>query len=70
MNASTKSMPIVVHCLGWVIPTLNTWIYFDLLASSSAIAQKIAYVAGKLSQVGIMLVDAAIFVIDYLLVFA
>lgn len=55
MNVSTKPMPIIVLCLGMVIPTLITWIYFDLLASSSATAQKIAYAAGKLSQVGIML---------------
>lgn len=56
MNASTKPMPILVLCLGMVIPTLITWIYFDLLASSPAMAQKIAYAAGKLSQVGIMLI--------------
>jgi uncharacterized protein len=55
MNRSTKPMPIIVLCLGMAIPTLITWIYFDLLASAPAIAQKFAYAAGKLSQVGIML---------------
>ena len=49
-------MPVIVLCLGMVIPTLITWIYFDLLASSPSIMQKTAYVAGKLSQVGIMLI--------------
>jgi len=38
------------------IPTLITWIYFDLLANAPAMAQKIAYALGKISQVGIMLV--------------
>lgn len=49
-------MPVVVIILGMVIPTLITWIYFDLLASSPAIAQKAAYALGKLAQVGILLV--------------
>ncbi len=49
-------MPILVIFLGMVIPTCITWIYFDLLANAPEIAQKIAYAAGKLSQVGIMLV--------------
>ena len=49
-------MPILVIILGIVIPTCITWIYFDLLANSSPIAQKFAYAVGKLSQVGIMLV--------------
>ena len=38
------------------IPTLITWIYFDLLANAPATVQKIAYALGKISQVGIMLV--------------
>ncbi len=49
-------MPILVIILGMVIPTCITWIYFDLMANSSAIEQKSAYAVGKLSQVGIMLV--------------
>jgi uncharacterized protein len=56
MNASTKPMPSIILCLGMAIPTLITWIYFDLLASSPAIAQKTAYAAGKLSQFAIMLI--------------
>ena len=38
------------------IPTLITWVYFDLLANAPAMAQKTAYALGKISQVGIMLV--------------
>ncbi len=49
-------MPVVVIILGMVIPTLITWIYFDLLASTPAFAQKAAYALGKLAQVGILLV--------------
>ena len=53
---SRQRIPILVVVLGMAIPTLITWIYFDLLASAPALAQKTAYVFGKLSQVGIMLV--------------
>ena len=57
MNAmNQKRMPIIIIILGMAIPTVITWIYFDLLASAPAIAQKSAYALGKLSQVGIMLV--------------
>ncbi len=57
MNETTQQrMPVVVIILGMAIPTLITWLYFDLLASASAIAQKAAYAGGKLSQVGILLV--------------
>ena len=57
MNATHQPrMPAVVLILGMVIPTLITWVYFDLLASAPAIAQSTAYVLGKLSQVGILLV--------------
>ena len=57
MNSMThQRMPVVVIVLGMVIPTFITWIYFDLLATAPAIAQKSAYALGKLSQVGIMLV--------------
>ena len=49
-------MPILVIILGMAIPTLITWIYFDLLANAPAMAQKTAYALGKISQVGIMLV--------------
>ena len=55
-STSQQRMPIFVVALGMAIPTLITWIYFDLLATAPSIAQKIAYAMGKLSQVGIMLV--------------
>jgi len=55
LKSIAKPMPIVVVCLGMAVPTLITWIYFDLLTTAPAIAQKIAYAAGKFSQVGIML---------------
>lgn len=48
-------MPILIILLGMIIPTLITWIYFDVLSEATAFQQKMAYAIGKLVQVGIMI---------------